>query len=201
MRRLLAVIGVVVAAAFLVGLASQAKAKEARYVGAESCSRCHKKDKDGSQYKIWQGTKHAKAYETLGTAKAKEAAKKVGVTSDPQKSEACLVCHTTGYGQPESAFEHKFEVKDGVQCEACHGAGSLYKSRKTMKKIREELGPNKKGKSATAEKTGFVLPNEKTCQVCHSQEVKHNGKTYKNPSHKDFNFKERWEEIKHPIPK
>jgi Cytochrome c554 and c-prime len=200
MRRLLAVIGVAVAAAFLVALAPQAQAKDAKYVGAEACSRCHKKDKEGRQFEIWQGTKHAKAFETLGTAEAKSAAASVGVSGEPQKSEACLVCHTTGFGQPESAFERKFAVEDGVQCEACHGAGSEYKSRKTMKEIREETGPDMKKKSPTAEKTGMVIPNESTCKRCHSEQIEFKGKTYKNPKYKEFNFKTFYDKIKHPIP-
>lgn len=200
MRRLLAVIGVVVAATFLVALAPQAQAKEAKYIGAEACSRCHKKDKDGRQFEIWKGTKHAKAFETLGTPAAKEAAQKVGVSGDPQKSEACLVCHTTGFGSPESAFERKFEVSDGVQCEACHGAGSEYKSRKTMKKIREETGPGMKNKSPTAKETGLLVPNENTCKRCHSEQIEFNGKTYKNPKYKPFEFKKFYDKIKHPIP-
>lgn len=199
MRTLTALIALAAAALFLAALTSPVYAAGNEYVGVKTCSKCHKKEKDGEQYKIWQKTDHAKAYETLGTAKAKKAAATVGVSGNPQKSEACLICHTTGFGEPESMFGRHFKMEDGVQCEACHGPGSEYKSKKTMKKIHEERGKNK-GKSATAEKVGLIIPDENTCKVCHQPERKVGGKTYKNPSYKDFNFKKYWDKIKHPIP-
>jgi len=185
----------------LMGLTPQsAQAADAEYVGVKTCGKCHKKDKEGEQLGIWQKSKHAKAYESLGTPKAKEAAQKVNVSGDPQKQEACLVCHTTGYGAPEKQFDKKFEMKDGVQCEACHGAGGDYKSKKTMKKIREERGPDGKGTSATAKKVGLIFPDENTCKTCHAEQTTYNGKTYKNPKYKEFKFKEMFDKIKHPIP-
>jgi len=200
MKQFLAVIGMLLAAAFLVTGAPQVQAKDADYVGVKACGKCHKKDKDGEQLGIWEKSDHAKAYETLGTPKAKEAAQKVGVSGDPQKSEACLVCHTTGHGAPESRFDKKFSMGDGVQCEGCHGPGSEYKSKKTMKQIADERGPDKKAASPTAKKVGLIIPDENTCKTCHSPERTFNGKTYKNPSFKEFDFKKNWDKIKHPIP-
>ena len=200
MRLFIAVLAVLLAGAFSAMVAPDAQAKGMEYVGVKECGKCHKKDKEGKQLSIWEESKHAKAFENLGTPKAKERAQKVGVTTNPQESEACLICHTTGYGEPKSDFSKRFSMEDGVQCEACHGPGGEYKARKTMKKISEERGPDGKGKSATAEKTGLKFPGEKDCKVCHAQERQHNGKTYKNPSYEPFNFKDRWEKIKHPIP-
>lgn len=202
MRHLLAVIGIGVAASLLVTLAPQAsvQAREAQYVGAKSCSLCHRHKKDGEQYKIWQKSKHSHAFKVLGTDEAKAAAKTVGVTTDPQKSEACLVCHTTGFGEPKSKFEGRFHIQDGVQCEACHGAGSLYKRRSIMKKIWEQTGPKLKNKSALAAKYGLHIPTEQTCLRCHSKTVDFKGKTYKNPKYKPFNFKTYFAKIKHPVP-
>ncbi|MDP2365527.1 MAG: multiheme c-type cytochrome, partial [Ignavibacteria bacterium] len=34
------------------------------YIGAEACSMCHKTEKQGSQYSIWQNSAHSKAFET-----------------------------------------------------------------------------------------------------------------------------------------
>lgn len=200
MKYALALFSVLLVAAWLTGPTGQARAAEPEYVGVKACSKCHKKDKEGKQFPIWEKTKHAKAYATLGTPKAKEAATKVGVSGDPQKSEACLVCHTTGYGADKSRFHKKFEMEDGVQCEACHGAGGDYKSKKIMKAIAEERGPDDKGVSATAKKTGLIIPDENTCKRCHSQEIKFNGKTYKNPKYEPFDFKKMFDKIKHPIP-
>ncbi len=200
MRILLAVLAVLLAGAFTVSVAPEAQAKGAEYVGVKECGKCHKKEKEGQQLSIWEESKHAKAFENLGTPKAKERAQKLGVTGNPQESEACLICHTAGFGAPESQFSKKFAMEDGVQCESCHGPGGEYKSRKTMKQIAEERGDDKKGKSATAAKVGLIIPDENTCKQCHVPEIQRNGKTYKNPSYEEFNFKQRWEKIKHPIP-
>jgi len=190
----------VVAAFAMLAALPAAQAADPQYIGVDACGKCHKKDKQGEQLKLWQESEHAKAYKDLGTAEAKKRAEKVGVSGDPQKAEACLVCHTTGYGQPASAFQNKFDMKDGVQCESCHGAGSEYKKKKIMKAIFEESGRDNKGDSPTAKKTGLVFPDENTCKQCHVPETTFNGKTYKNPSYKDFDYKERLDKIKHPVP-
>lgn len=177
-----------------------ANAAEPKFIGVKRCAKCHKKKKDGEQLKVWKKSEHSKAFQTLGTDKAREAAQKIGVSGNPQENPACLVCHTTGFGEPASRFTKKFKVEQGVQCEACHGAGEKYKKKKTMKKIAKERGPDKKGVSATAKKTGLVFPDEKTCKRCHAKEIEFEGKVFKNPSFKSFDFKKRFEEIKHPAP-
>jgi Cytochrome c554 and c-prime len=198
-RTVLAVMGMLLAAAVLTFAAPGVQA-EPDYVGVDACAKCHKKDKEGRQAPIWEKTKHAMAYKNLGTPKAKEAAQKLGVSGDPQKAEACLVCHTTGYGEPDSRFDKKFDVTDGVQCEACHGPGGDYKKKSTMKKIREEYGPDHKGNSPTAKETGLIIPDEKTCKQCHAPERTFKGKTFKAPNYEPFDFKKMFDKIKHPIP-
>ena len=193
-------VGALAALILLVGWAPVASAGP-EYIGVNACSKCHKKADQGEQFKIWQKSGHSKAFEVLGTPKAKEAASKIGVSGDPQKTEACLVCHTTGYGEPASSFKEKFKIEDGVQCESCHGPGSEYKKKKTMKQIYKENGPDNKGDSPTAKKTGLHFPNEETCKTCHVKERTFKGKTFTNPSFKPFDFKERYEKMKHPVPR
>jgi len=200
MRIMLAVLATFLAAAFTFSVAPTVQAKEAEYVGVKECGKCHKKEKEGNQLGIWEESKHSKAFENLGTPKAKERAQKIGVSGNPQESEACLVCHVAGYGAPESQIGKKFAMEDGVQCESCHGPGGEYKSKKVMKQIADERGDDKKGKSATAAKVGLIIPDEKTCKQCHVPEIQRNGKTFKNPSFEEFDFKKRWEKIKHPVP-
>ena len=200
MKVLLVMLSVIVAAAW-VG-AQPAVAKDAEYAGIDGCTKsCHKKDDDGDQKTAWQKSDHAKSFDTLATPKAKEAATKIGFSGNPQQSAECLVCHTTGYGEPEGRFDKKFDIKDGVQCEACHGPGENYRKKKTMKAIYEERGPDGKGQSKTAAETGLIFPKEKECKVCHAPERTFKGKTYKNPSYKEFNFDKYFDKIKHPIPK
>lgn len=104
------------------------------YIGAEKCKMCHK-----LQYESWLTTKHAKATET---AKASTSRK-----FDP----SCLSCHAT----------NKDEALAGVQCEACHGPGSDYKTMSIMKD-REKAIAN-----------GLVLPTQETCNTCHDGKDHH----------------------------
>lgn len=188
-------------AVILGGFPAATLGAEAKFVGVKGCKTCHKKEKQGEQVKIWEKSDHSKAYATLGKPEAKKAAAKVGVNGDPQKAAECLVCHTTGFGASAASFDKKFKVTDGVQCESCHGAGSLYKKKKVMKKIWEERGADRKGDSATAKETGMLIAGEETCKQCHVKEVSVGGKTYKNPSFKEFSYKERFDKMKHPVPK
>ena len=83
------------------------------FVGVKKCSICHKKDEQGNQFGIWQGTKHAKAYEVLGTPAAIEAGKKKGV-DNPQTSGKCLKCHSTAYYFSEAKVTEDIPVEEGV---------------------------------------------------------------------------------------
>ena len=76
----------------------------------------------------------------------------------------------------------KFKVEDGVQCETCHGAGSLYKSMAVMKVKAEAY---KKGLAEHKDVAKF-------CKTCHNE---------KSPTYKEFKFDEMWAKVKHSIPK
>jgi len=178
--------GIVVAIGFglLVGAAG-AVAKEPQYVGAKKCKTCHKKDLIGNQYGAWQESKHSKAFETLEGEKALEVAKEKGLAGPPHEAAECLKCHMTAYGEDASKFAKKpLAAKDGVQCESCHGPGSLYKKKKTM---------SDRDKSVAA---GMWEPgkDEKICAGCHNDE----SPTW-DPA-EGFDFEKRKEEIAHPIP-
>ena len=164
-------------------LAQEEKEEEggaAKYVGARACAlACHKSVKQGNQLGLWEGSKHAKAYETLGTPEAKAVAKKKGI-DDPQKSEKCLKCHVTAPGVSAELAGLKFSNAEGVGCERCHGAGSLYKKLTIMKDRKAAIAK------------GLKIPDEKTCLGCHNQE---------SPFYKPFKFEEQWKKIAHPKPK
>lgn len=82
---------------------------EAEYVGAQTCLSCH-----AQAFAFWQTMKHASAYETL-ERKGK------------QFNVDCISCHVTGWQQPKGACSiAQVEGRKGVQCESCHGAGSLH---------------------------------------------------------------------------
>ena len=159
--------------------ASPAETAQHEFVGVKKCSMCHKKPERGDQYGIWLKSKHAKAFETLGTPEAKEAGAKRGVT-DPQTSGKCLKCHSTAYGFSEAEVTDAIPVEEGVSCESCHGPGKDYMKKSVMED------------QSAAIANGLVIPKEETCKKCHNEE---------SPNFKPFNFKDRWEQIKHPVPK
>jgi len=150
-----------------------------KYVGASTCKMCHQTAKQGEQFKIWQGSKHANAYKVLSSPEAQKIRK--GAEKDPE----CLACHTTGYGMDAKMFDKKFSMEDGVQCEACHGAGEKYKSMGTMKDH---------GKAVAAGLNDFKVAGaiEKQCTTCHNE---------KSPTFKGFKLDEMLPKIVHMIPK
>lgn len=167
--------------AFAASIMAQEKV-EAIFGGVASCKACHMTKKSGAQYKLWKAGPHAKAFETLKTAAAKEVGAKLGV-SDPATSDKCLKCHVTAHGVDAKLKGKKYTAEEGVGCESCHGAGSKYKGRKVMKAIT--AGTTK------AASVGLVIPTEKTCVTCHNEG---------SPSYKPFKFKEYYAKIAHPIP-
>ena len=153
-----------------------------QYVGVKKCKLCHNAEKTGAQFKKWSETKHAKAFATLGGSLAKSIAQKKGI-ADPQTSAACLKCHQTGYGEPANHFAATYVATDGVQCEACHGAGSDYIKRSVMEGITNgTLKP---------EDYGLVMPTKERCVVCHNNE---------SPTFVEMNFASDSTKIAHANP-
>ncbi len=153
-----------------------------KYVGVKACAPCHKTEKSGKQFDIWQASKHAKAFVTLTEAKAAEIAKAKGLTKPASESPECLQCHTIADAKD---VDKTFDVKDGVQCEECHGAGSGYKTMAIMKDKAKAIA------NGLAEyKDDAAI--EKKCRTCHNE---------KSPTFKDFKFQDMWAKIKHPVPK
>ena len=165
---------------FLLFSFSTMLAKDITFVGSKKCGMCHKKDSAGKQLKIWQDSKHANAFKTLQSAKADSIAKGKAV-EDPN----CLKCHATGYDLDAKMLGKDFKIEQGIQCETCHGAGSGYKSKKTMKDHAKSVAVGmveyKDQKAVEAQ-----------CVTCHND---------KSPTFKAFDFEKRWAEIAHPVPK
>ena len=115
--------------------------QDASYTGhKDGCRKCHLKE-----HRSWSKTPHATALEKL--------------EGDDANNPECLQCHTTGYGEP-SGFTSVDDTPQlaGVTCEACHGAGSGYRDKETMKDHDASLA------------AGLVLPNEATCLGCHNEQ-------------------------------
>ena len=81
---------------------------QASFIGVEECTLCHAEARA-----VWDKTPHAKAYATL-------------VEGFKEYNLECVGCHVTGYGKPGgSTVTHNDKLRD-VQCEDCHGPGSLH---------------------------------------------------------------------------
>lgn len=167
---------------FLAILVLQTYAQDTpKYVGADKCKICHKKAKDGEQYKIWSESSHANAMKTLATKEAADIAKKLGI-ADATKDAKCTKCHSTFASVDAKLLDKKTKLTldEGVSCESCHGPGSEYKSKKVMKDQKAAIA------------AGMIVPNEKTCTGCHNSE---------SPTFKEFKFADASKKIAHPIPK
>jgi nitrate reductase cytochrome c-type subunit len=151
-----------------------------KYVGAKKCAgACHKKEKQGEQYKKWEEGPHSKAYINLKAADA-----------EAVNNEACLKCHATAAGVDASLLEETFNIEDGVQCEACHGPGSEYKPMKIMKDREKSI---EKGLVVWADEAAI----KEMCLTCHDVANKTEG----HPEPEEaFNFETMYPTVAHPIP-
>ncbi|HEY5133445.1 MAG TPA: multiheme c-type cytochrome [Candidatus Krumholzibacteriaceae bacterium] len=83
-----------------------------RYLGMDICGRCH-----ADLMPRFVASRHFRALETL---------REHGAEANPE----CLACHATGYGRP-AGYDPAAEKEgapnlQGVQCEACHGPGTMH---------------------------------------------------------------------------
>jgi nitrate/TMAO reductase-like tetraheme cytochrome c subunit len=113
-------------AACMMILGALSLAGAADNISAAKCKMCHK-----VEYTSWEASAHAKAFELL--------------PAEEQGNAECLGCHALA-GDASMP---------GVQCEACHGPGSEYKSMKVMKDHEASLA------------AGLIVPDEATCKSCH----------------------------------
>jgi hypothetical protein len=108
------------------------EAGKAGFIGVDACTDCHDEER-----KVWDGTGHAHAYSTL-----QKDFKEFNLD--------CVSCHVTGYGKPGGSTVTFNDKLQSVQCEVCHGPGSLHAK-----------DPNKKG-------LVVVKPEPSTCvSECH----------------------------------
>ena len=81
---------------------------QAGYVGGEECAACHAEEAEH-----WTTTRHAQAYETL-------------VAVNKQFDLSCVGCHVTGFRLPGGSEVVENAGLQDIQCEQCHGPGSLH---------------------------------------------------------------------------
>ncbi len=119
----------------------QEKSVKHEFIGAKKCKICHKEE-----YESWEKTSHAGAWNVL--------------KPEEQKNEKCVGCHSTGVIATG-------ELLVGVECEACHGAGSDYKKKSIMEDVELSI------------KNGLIIPDSTLCVGCHNE---------KSPTFKGFEY-------------
>ena len=104
-----------------------------KHMGVATCSNsvCHGASQPfrdsnvmQNEFAIWQEfDPHAKTYSTLSKPEAKAITAKLGL-GDPAQAKICLDCHNDN--QPADRRGERFQVSDGVGCEACHGGAEQW---------------------------------------------------------------------------
>ncbi len=138
----------------------------ARFVGSDTCKKCHGTDAIGNQYRVWASSPHSGAWAILRGAKAKPVAEKAGVAS-PHTDVKCLKCHTTGGGRVEET------QSEGVGCEACHGPASEYYEFSNHASFLDREGAYRKAVSRgmyPIRGVDGIKAREKLCRHCHRDE-------------------------------
>jgi Cytochrome c554 and c-prime len=150
------------------------------YEGSEVCRKCHK-----SAFKVWNNSKHSKAYLTLVNATQ---------PSLRQYDPECIVCHTVGFGN-QSGFVTADKTPDlkNVGCESCHGPASEHVKNKNNAAWYPLLNPWKAPEKETPEdKTKRLLRIDRMCQTCHDID---NDVTWTHGG-----LSRKWPLIAHPTP-
>jgi hypothetical protein len=155
MKKILIISLAVFAAGAIISAAEQSDQPEKKpvpaYVGERKCKVCHL-----TIFKAWQKTAHANALQTL--------------KEEERKNPICIGCHTTGYNEGGYGNENAVVDFSNVQCEACHGPGSLY-SRSSVMRDRE-----------LSWELGLVKIGPETCTRCHNE----NSPTFRVFDYKEF---------------
>lgn len=158
------------------------KNKEYKYVGSRKCKKCHRK-----QYKSWEKTKMAKAYDVLAPNARADVKKKAGLdpAKDYRKDKKCLECHTVGFGK-KGGFSLSMDMKTankkkflGVGCEMCHGPGGAYLGKGLMDKHYTKADVRKKRLPTLTARGYNPTPGEANCKTCHNK---------RSPGFKSFDF-------------
>lgn len=77
-----------------------------------------------NEFVIWhRQDKHAQAYKVLLNERSQRIASNLGLAA-AEKADICLDCHADNV--PPQARGPRFQISDGVGCEACHGGAERY---------------------------------------------------------------------------
>jgi Cytochrome c554 and c-prime len=104
-----------------------------QHLGVATCASnvCHGKGKPDedenvwlNEYRIWStDDRHARAYQTLMSDESKRIARNLGL-KNAHSAKICLDCHADNIAPDKRG--PKFQINDGVGCEACHGGAQQW---------------------------------------------------------------------------
>lgn len=99
----------------------------AAHLGAGSCAAaaCHGgTEPKKNEHTIWrQKDRHARAWESLLSERGRRMGRRLGL-DDAAKAPECLSCH--GTDPARETLGPRFDERDGVSCELCHGGASTW---------------------------------------------------------------------------
>jgi YVTN family beta-propeller protein len=165
--------------------ASMGGGKEPIFIGAQACAACHEGLSMGHQFSKWRLSAHADAYASLALPESKEIVRLSGLTEEPHQSKMCLGCHATAAEAEEWERGEDFHIEHGLQCEACHGAGSEYAPEDIMQDRMKAM------------MHGLKMPAKDDCLICHRAKGSHDAVLKKKP----FDLETAWQAIAHPTPR
>ncbi len=164
-----------VAYVLLLGLSAAALAETTlpqynnyQHLGVVTCagSTCHGANKPSTdtsilqnEFLVWQREdKHAKAYKVLLSDQSKRIARNLGL-KEAHTAKVCLDCHTDNAAEGKRG--KRFQISDGVSCEACHGGAEKWMDHVSGQKTHQENIAN------GLYPTENPLERAKLCLSCH----------------------------------
>jgi hypothetical protein len=141
-----------------------------QWQGAASCAAasCHggnkRKGSKFNEYSTWADhDAHGRAYSVLFDERSVRIAKNLHLSEPAHESSVCLVCHAAS--PPKAQQGPRFQVSDGVSCEACHGPAEKWLAEHYLPAWKEKT-------SAEREPLGFrstksLLARARACVECH----------------------------------
>ncbi len=118
---------------------------DASHLGVASCASgvCHGSVRPRSstgilqnEYVVWSRLdRHRNAYNTLLSAESKKIAHNIGL-KNAHEAEICLDCHADNVAVDKRGS--RFQIEDGIGCEACHGGAEHYLTSHTDKGVSRD---------------------------------------------------------------
>lgn len=175
MRRQYIAVSLALALSLLLPVAAAPVPAPERHLGVAECagSTCHGSIRPFAdrqirqdEYFIWQRKDaHGSAWKVLFTERSRRITAQLGWGA-PSEAQGCLVCHA--HAPPPQARGPRFQLEDGIGCEACHGPSERW----IAAHVNELKTPEERiahGMTATWD----AQVRGKLCSTCHLGDTEH----------------------------